>query len=269
MTDPAAPTIDVAALAEVHGEALIAFARGMLGSRADAEDATQETFLRAHREASTFRGASAPSTWLFAIARNVCLDRLRSRAARSFAVLDDVVAHGIREAARPGAPHLGAEDAAHRAQYVAAVRDGCLLGTLACLTPDQRAAFVLRTLTDLPTDEVAQMLDRSPNAVRVLVHRARARLKDFLCRRCSLWDQANPCRCENLVAFSLAHGWIGPDDAGSPGTDDRQVAAAAARAVDDVARLATLYASACGTDRRADAAARLHGALAHLETLAR
>lgn len=269
MTAAAVPAIDVAALAEAHGDALLAFARGMLGSRADAEDATQETFLRAHREASMFRGACAPSTWLFAIARNVCLDRLRARTARRFTALDDVVEHGIREAARPGALHVGAEDAAQRAQYVAAVRDGCLLGTLACLTADQRAAFVLRTLTDLATDEVAQVLDRSPNAVRVLVHRARARLKDFLCRRCSLWDEANPCRCENLVAFSLARGWIGPDDAGSPGAHDRQVAEAAARAVDDVARLATLYAGACGADGRADAAARLHGALAHLETLAR
>ena len=267
MTTAAVPTIDVAALAEAHGDAMLAFARGMLGSWADAEDVVQETFLRAHREAAAFRGACAPSTWVFAIARNACLDRLRTRAARSFAALDDVVHRGIREAARPGALHAGADDVALRGQYVAAVRDGCLLGTLACLTPDQRAAFVLRTLTDLPTDEVARVLDRSPNAVRVLVHRARARLKDFLCRRCSLWDQANPCRCENLVAFSLTRGWIGPEGAGPSGGP--QLAEAAASAVDDVARLASLYEGACGGDARADVAARLHAALAHLEALAR
>lgn len=267
MTTAAGPAIDVAALAEAHGDALLAFARGMLGSWPDAEDVVQETFLRAHREASTFRGACAPRTWLFTIARNACLDRLRTRSARSFTALEDVVARGIREAARPGALHVGADDAAHREQYVAAVRDGCLLGTLACLTNDQRAAFVLRTLTDLPADEVARVLDRSPNAVRVLVHRARARLKDFLCRRCSLWDQANPCRCDNLVAFSLARGWIGPDDAGTPG--DRRLAEAAASAVDDVARMTTLYASACDGDARAEATARLHAALSRLDALAR
>lgn len=273
--DHAATTaLDVALLAEEHRGAVLAFAHGMLGSRQDAEDATQEAFLRAHREAASFRGECAPRTWLFTIARHVCLDRLRHRAVRRFATLDDVVAHGSRADARPSGPEVPADDAADRRGYVAAVREGCLLGTLACLSPDQRTAFVLRTLTDLGTSEVAEVLGRSPNAVRVLVHRARARLKQFLCRHCTLWDPANPCRCENLVAFSLARGWIAPDDARSddahrgsarPGRAD---ADAAARAVDDVARLAGIYAATLGGRARDDAAGRLRDGLAALEALA-
>ena len=260
--------IEVAALVEAHGEAVLAFAHGMLGSWADAQDVTQETFLRAHRGVSTFRGESTPRTWLFAIARNACLDRLRRRTVRSFATLDEVVEGGIREATRPDALHADPGAAGARTRYVAAVREGCLLGTLGCLTTDQRAAFVLRTLTDLTTDDVAQVLDRTPNAVRVLVHRARARLKDFLCRHCCLWDAANACRCENLVAFSLARGWIGRDDAGRADADLREVVEAAARAVDDVARLSALYAAACRAGRT-DAAAPLRAGLARLEELAR
>lgn len=259
-------TVDVAALAAEHGAQVLAFAHRMLGNRADAEDATQEAFLRAHRQASTFQGECAPATWLYAIARNACLDRLRTRATRRFAALDDVVALGVRDAAaaRP-APHGPADDAAERRRYVAAVREGCLLGTLACLTDAQRAAFVLRTLTDLSTQEAAVVLGRTPNAVRVLVHRARTRLKDFLCRSCSLWDAANPCRCENLVTFSLARGWIGAGDARA---DASRVADAAA-VVDELGRLAAIYAAVPTPEAAADVGDRLRASLARLDALAR
>jgi RNA polymerase sigma factor (sigma-70 family) len=71
---------------------VLAFAHRMLGDRAEAEDVVQETFLKAHRPARRFDGRSAPSTWVFAIARNACLDRLRGRRLRSFSSLEAVVA---------------------------------------------------------------------------------------------------------------------------------------------------------------------------------
>lgn len=255
--------VDVGALFAAHGSAVLAFARRMLGNDGDAEDAVQETFLRAHRAAAGFRGDTAtPTTWVFAIARNVCLDQLRARTPRRFTTLEDVVGHGSCGALGASAtpPHAPADVVAERRQYVAAVREGCLTGTLACLTDDQRAAFVLRTLCDLSTTETAAVLGRTPNAVRVLVHRARARLTAFLCRHCSLWDRANACRCESLVEFSLAHGWVGPDDQKADDAGAERVA----EVVEQVARLGALYRTLEAPALRGDAAARLREALAEL-----
>jgi RNA polymerase sigma factor (sigma-70 family) len=238
----------------------------MLGNRADAEDATQDAFLRAHRQAGTFHGECAPSTWLFAIARNACLDRLRARSPRRFAALDEIVARGLADAApHPPTPrHASADAVVERRHHVAAVREGCLLGTLACLTDDQRAAFVLRTLCDVGTAETAAILGRSENAVRVLTHRARTRLKDFLCRNCSLWDAVNPCRCTNLVEFSLAQGWIGPDDERL--ADGDAWAEGAASAIESVARLTALYATLEAPHLRSDVAAQIRADLAGMVT---
>jgi RNA polymerase sigma-70 factor (ECF subfamily) len=130
--------VDVEQLFTAHAGQLLSFAHRMLGDRAEAEDAVQETFLKAFRQADHFDGRSAPSTWLFAIARNACLDRLRGRSARTLAGLE-----GLIDQALDGDPGDVADEVEWQG-YVAAVRDGCLLGTLACLTPDQRAAGAVR-----------------------------------------------------------------------------------------------------------------------------
>jgi RNA polymerase sigma-70 factor (ECF subfamily) len=87
--------IDVERLFTEHAGRLLTFAHRMLGDRADAEDAVQETFLKAFRQADHFDGRSAPSTWLFAIARNTCLDRLRGRPARTFTGLEGLIGQAL------------------------------------------------------------------------------------------------------------------------------------------------------------------------------
>jgi hypothetical protein len=55
---------------------------------------------------------------------------------------------------------------------------------------------------------VAKAIDKSENSTRILVHRARNNLRAFLCNNCSLYNDTNKCRCENLISFSLKQGWI-------------------------------------------------------------
>ena len=69
-------------LLSLHRRALVAFCQGMLGHVEDAEDAAQETFLRALRALPRFRGEAAFRTWLFRIAINVCLQWKASHAGR-------------------------------------------------------------------------------------------------------------------------------------------------------------------------------------------
>jgi RNA polymerase sigma-70 factor, ECF subfamily len=260
--------IDVGALFEEHGARILAFTQRLLGDLADAEEATQETFLKAHQRAVTYGGGSTPSTWLFAIARNTCLDRLRTRGHRSFASLDEIVALGhrgpeVREWG--GDPPRDAAVEAERRSYLEAVREGCLMGTLACLSADQRAAFILRVLGDLSARDTAAVLGRSENAVRILTYRARHGLKTFLCRNCSIYDPGNACRCENLVDFSLAQGWIGPDDRRVPSGEAALAAERAAAAISDVSRLAAVYASLAEPELSPALAARIRSRLRDLD----
>jgi hypothetical protein len=69
-------------------------------------------------------------------------------------------------------------------------------------------AFILNVLLDLPLEQVASIIDKSENATRILVHRSKQNIKNFLCNNCSLYDSKNTCRCENLINFSLKQGWI-------------------------------------------------------------
>lgn len=177
-----------------------AFAYRMLGDREAALDATQESFARALPHAESFRGESAPLTWLLSIARNVCLKGLRARPERTF---DDLEAIIGRYAEEPSPLHSLVE----RDVYAAEVREGCLLGLLQCLSFAQRCVFVLHLLNDLPVARVAVVLGRSENAVRVLLSRARSRMRAFLCANCALLGGTR-CSCANMIEFSLRRDLI-------------------------------------------------------------
>jgi RNA polymerase sigma-70 factor (ECF subfamily) len=128
----------------------------MLGSDADAQDATQDTFVRAWQALGHFRGESSAGTWLYRIVTRRSLDVLAAR--RHAAVLDD------RQPARAGDPAVAAE---LRQRLQAVTRE------LAALPPDQRAALVLREFEGLPYEQIAEILDTTIPAIKGRIHRAR------------------------------------------------------------------------------------------------
>ncbi len=132
----------------------------LLDNPADAEDAAQDAFLQAWRGLQRFRSGSTFSTWLYRIVTNRCLNFLRSRR-RSAEMLEDPPAP-----AETGPAQLSEV----RAQLTA------LQAALAGLTPEQRAAFVLRHLEGCSHEQIAQALDISVPAVKSRLHRARVQL---------------------------------------------------------------------------------------------
>jgi len=128
----------------------------MLGSRADAQDAVQETFVRAWRGLPRFRHESAISTWLYRIVTRRALDRIASR--RSTGTLDEVEVEAGPDPAQ----------AAEHQERFRAVRQA-----IAKLPPEQRAALVLREFEGLSYQEVAQVLGASVPAIKTRIHRAR------------------------------------------------------------------------------------------------
>ncbi|MEW2316740.1 sigma-70 family RNA polymerase sigma factor [Streptomyces bauhiniae] len=152
-----------AELFEEHRARLRAAAYRMLGSLGEADDAVQETWLRADRAGAD--GVENIAGWLTTILGRVCLNLLRARDRRREDPLES----------RPADPVTGAapEDEAVLADSVGVA----LLVVLDRLAPAERLAFVLHDLFAVPFDDLAPLLERSPAAVRQLASRARRRVR--------------------------------------------------------------------------------------------
>jgi RNA polymerase sigma-70 factor (ECF subfamily) len=172
---------------EQHRKALIGYCYRMLGSPFEAEDAVQETLLRAWRAYERFEGRAALRSWLYRIATNVCLDMLKGRERRILP-MDLGPASGPLEAS----PNTRAEvtwiqpipDSAHAAQAdpadVAVARDTIRLAFVAALQhlpPRQRAVLILCEVLRWRAGEVAELLETTVASVNSALQRARATLE--------------------------------------------------------------------------------------------
>jgi len=146
---------------------LRAVAYRMLGSLAEADDAVQEAWFRLSRAGTN--GVADLRGWLTTVVARVCLDMLRSRNARREVVLNTHMPDAIVSRA-------GGIDPEHEAVLADSV-GLALLVVLERLTPAERLAFVLHDMFDLPFEEIAPLVGRSPAAARQLASRARRRVQ--------------------------------------------------------------------------------------------
>jgi RNA polymerase sigma factor (sigma-70 family) len=152
---------------EEHRPHLRAVAYRMLGSLAEADDAVQDAWLRLSR-AGTGQVENLGG-WLTTIVARICLNMLRARRTRGEESLD---AHLPDPVISPEGP-LQPEEEALLADSVGLA----LLVVLDSLSPAERLAFVLHDMFELPFEEIAPMVGRSPAAARQLASRARRRVK--------------------------------------------------------------------------------------------
>ena len=146
---------------EAHRSYLRAVAYRMLGTRAEADDAVQEAWLRVARtDTDRIRSTRA---WLTTVVARICLDMLRSRASRGEVPLD-------------AAPPAGGPDPEQEAVLADSV-GLALLVVLDTLKPAERLAFVLHDLFAVPFDEIAPIVGRSADATKMLASRARQRVR--------------------------------------------------------------------------------------------
>lgn len=172
MANAAAPVEPIERLAPYQGE-LTRYAARMLRSRFEAEDAVQETMVRAWKALDRFEGRSAVRSWLYRICTNVCLDMLASRQRRATAGLG-VSQSEIDTAAqlRAGATVPSDRDPAQVVEAQESV--WFALAVLQYLPPKQRAVLILREVLHYTASEIADLLDTSVAAVNSALQRARA-----------------------------------------------------------------------------------------------
>jgi RNA polymerase sigma-70 factor (ECF subfamily) len=162
-----------AQLVERYQTPVYNLAHRMLGNPNDAEDAAQETFLRAYAQMKSYRVSEKFATWLLSIGAHYCIDRLRRRRKFQWFSLDEDV---WRETLPSDAPQP--EEELFRREDERAVVE-----LLEHLPPASRAAVVLRYWHDQSIEEIARTTGDSASAVKVKLHRARNALARELTTR--------------------------------------------------------------------------------------
>jgi RNA polymerase sigma-70 factor (ECF subfamily) len=180
------------ALVEKYKQPVMNLVYRMIGDLQESEDLSQNVFVQVYKSARRYRATARFSTWLYTIARNLCLNELRRRSRHPAESLDASppdqddysLHHHLKDAATPSPP------------------DACLLAeleerieqALALLPENQRTAVVLCRQQDLSYEQIADILGCSVSATKSLIHRAREslrhRLKPYL--RTGAWQGTPP-----------------------------------------------------------------------------
>jgi RNA polymerase sigma-70 factor (ECF subfamily) len=165
-------------LVRKHGGRMLQVARRILAGGEDAQDVVQESFLAAFRAIGEFGGGARLSTWLHRITVNTALMRIRSRKRRPEEAIDDLLprfdadGHRVDVGAAWDAP---GEELLRRRETRLRVRQA-----IARLPESYRTVLMLRDIEDLDTEETAEALGISTNAVKIRLHRARQALRALL-----------------------------------------------------------------------------------------
>ena len=197
-----------AALTERHRRELHVHCYRMLASFDEADDAVQETYLRAWRARDRFDGSTLVRAWLYKIATNVCLDAIRrsTRRLRSVDTMREVP--WITPYPDVLLDEIAPPD--EEPESVVVTRETIELAFLAALQvlpPRQRATLIARDVLGWPAVETASALDTTVAAVNSALQRARATLSAHLPSRRSEWTAGEPTEAERelLASFIEAH----------------------------------------------------------------
>ncbi len=169
----------------------------MLGDDREAEDVVQETFFNAWRSLDSFDGRARLGTWLFRIAYNAALMRLRNKPR-----VESLDAASSDDADVSMPEHVLAWDETPEKLVERKETAEILDRAIDTLSPTLRAAFVLRDLEDRSTAETAQVLGVSEQVVKVRLHRARLELRERLGEYFGAGEApARTMTCEQLVQY--------------------------------------------------------------------
>lgn len=199
MMSMAADDRDFQELYDEYYPRIAAYLRRIVGEL-EAEDATQESFVKISRSLGGFRGESSLSTWIYRIATNTAMDVLRRPSLRRPPRLQD------------GPPE---DEAPHGEGDITAVKGGppldsllirkdmneCIRGLVDGLPENYRTVLTLSDLEGFTNAEIAEILGLSIDTVKIRLHRARVRLRKSMDDACSLYrDERNELSCDRKPA---------------------------------------------------------------------
>ncbi|MDA8088734.1 MAG: sigma-70 family RNA polymerase sigma factor [Nitrospiraceae bacterium] len=165
----------------------------------DAEDVTQEVFLKVSAALPGFRGESTLPTWIYRIATNTAMDHLRrARPVRTVLEINEIASGGqdSEDATEAGLEEGPALDT----KLIRKEMNECISSIVDGLPENYRTVLVLSEMEGLQNAEIAQVLGISLDTVKIRLHRARARLRKELEANCNFYrDERNELACDRKV----------------------------------------------------------------------
>jgi len=177
-----ADTLDAGTLFETHRDRIFRYVLHIVHDRTEAEDLTQETFLRAYRFRESIRDAGAVRSWLYQIATRICLDHLRRHKPQIS--LDGK--EGAQHAESIGSVNDSALEAAERKET-----SQCVQRCLQFLPDHYRAVILMHEVYSLTASEMASLMAVNLTTVKMRLHRARRMLEMVMECGCAVSNDAS------------------------------------------------------------------------------
>jgi RNA polymerase sigma-70 factor (ECF subfamily) len=194
-------------LYEEHFVKVYRLALTLTRNPSDAEEITQEAFLKAFRSYDSFRADSSFFTWIYRITLNAANDYMKQRDKMMTEQLEDE-GYSVEE--------IPDDDLTHDPETEALAKEAkvmCLHSITECLSGRQRKVFCLVITLGLTQKTAAEILGCSVGAVKVALHRAKKQWFGYMEGRCELVNKNNPCHCKQWVKLALSRGWLSSDEA--------------------------------------------------------
>lgn len=164
-------------------------------NEAEAEDLAQEVFVKVGRGLKDFRGRSSLSTWIYKIAANTALDRLRALSSQKEA--SDILPEDDEDQAGNIFLQTADRNPSPESSLIKREMNDCIRGIVEGLQDRYRTVLLLSEFEELSNAEIAEVLGISADAVKIRLHRARTRLRERLKAQCNLYrDERNELACE-------------------------------------------------------------------------
>ena len=160
-----------------------------LAGENEAEDLAQETFVKVSQALENFRGESKLSTWIYRIATNTALDRMRSPSFQRDAPVEQSDLLDLNDIVESADFHpVSIEKAIPvERQCVKNEMRSCLMGYIEKLPESYRTVLILSDLEELSNKEIAEILGLSLDTIKIRLHRAREKLREELISRCEFY----------------------------------------------------------------------------------
>ncbi len=174
-------------IAQDYGNLVSSVCRRMIRDEESAKEAAQQVWLAIVKSWPSFRGDSKISTWIYTITRRVAMNH--AKRERLFS------ARHLRTYAEEKEFELPDNTDIEKTLWIKEMCNKCLTGMLHCFDYDARIALVFRDITELPYEDIADIMEKDATALRQEISRNRRKLKSFLTDHCTLFNPTGNCRC--------------------------------------------------------------------------
>ncbi|HET6556830.1 MAG TPA: RNA polymerase sigma factor [Prolixibacteraceae bacterium] len=174
----------------------------------DAEDLTQEVFIKALTALSNFKGKSKFRTWLYRIAVNHFLN---AKKGKSELISTDFKTFFDNVDTIPDYD-FNPQEQKEIGETIEELRISCTTGMLLCLDREQRIVFILGEMFNIDHNLGSEIMGITPGNFRIKLMRVRNDFYNWMNNRCGLINKANPCRCEKKTKAFIDAGFVDPNN---------------------------------------------------------